>query len=145
MAFATILNQCNLKLMHKGVSEGSQMDDPRKLSWIRNWRQHPHCTAISVCFTQFDFLLQKQKKKQRLNTPQKNVLLLHKSWAGFIYFKSFISQDHLHLLIKRCCWKTTTSLSASLSARLWALFEEARITACDGTQSVRTDGILALS
>lgn len=89
---------------------GKQKDDPVNLAWIRNVQQHPCCTAILVQFTQVDSLLQKAEK-----TP-KCVLRLHKCRLALfslnLYLLRSSSLPHQKMLLK-----TTTSLSASLSAR----------------------------
>ncbi len=63
---------------------------------------------------------------------------MHKSRLGFIYFKSLSLKIIFTSSSKDVAENHNFSFClAECKTRLWALFEEARITACDGTQSVR--------
>ncbi len=121
--------------MHKGVSNA-----PR---WMILETELDQTTSslysyFGVLHTGWLPVTEAAKKKKQLKTPKKNVLLLHKSRLGFIYFKSLSLKIIFTSSSKDVAENHNFSFClAECKTRLWALFEEARITACDGTQSVR--------
>lgn len=89
-----------------------------------------------------DFLLQKkQKQTKQLKTPK---MVLLQSGRPSVFALYLYLSEHLHFLIKRCCWKPQLLFLPSWvqdETRQRALFEGALAAACEGTPWI--DGDLA--